>query len=60
MHLVVDQQENLPNKYTRDVPGEQARYYRGAKGFDAVFVNGALVLENDEYVDVAAGCGMVV
>lgn len=41
------------------MPGGQNRYTRYAKGYSGVWVNGAQVLENDEYTNVT-GCGQVV
>ena len=45
--------------YVQDVPGDESRYYRGAIGFNKVFVNGAMVLSEDSYTD-AQGFGQVV
>lgn len=47
------------SEWVHDVPGGQSRYVRHAKGFDAVFVNGHMVLERDEYTGVE-GCGAIV
>ena len=41
------------------MPGGQNRYTRHAKGYTGVWVNGAQILENDEYTNVT-GCGQVV
>jgi hypothetical protein len=52
--------ENGVPRFVDDMPGGASRYTRAAKGFEAVFVNGELVLENDEYVKNALPRGQVV
>ena len=56
----LDKVQAEQSSYVRDMPGEQSRYYRGASGFAAVWVNGALVLRDGAYVEEGFGNGAVV
>ncbi|HXK26232.1 MAG TPA: amidohydrolase family protein, partial [Myxococcota bacterium] len=44
-----------PEQFVGDVPGDANRYVRGAKGIEAVVVNGALTLERGRYTEARAG-----
>ncbi len=44
-----------PEQFVGDVPGDANRYVRGAKGIEAVIVNGALTLEKGHYTEARAG-----
>lgn len=55
----LDQVKNCDLEYVNDVPGGQSRYFRHAQGFEAVLVNGTLVLVKDKYTG-AKGCGSLV
>lgn len=53
--------EDVPNEYREDVPGGQSRYYRPSRGFEQVWVNGALVYtEAEGYVEGVEGVGQIV
>ena len=51
---------NEQQQYVDDMPGGARRYTREARGFDAVWVNGCKVLEEDAYTPLHAGCGRVI
>ena len=55
----IDEVEVTPLEFLEDMPARGSRYVRGAKGFEAVFVNGVMVVERNEYTD-AGPCGQVV
>ena len=55
----IDEVEVTPLEFVEDMPAHGSRYVRGAKGFDAVFVNGVMVVERNEYTD-AGPCGQIV
>ena len=44
-----------PEQFVGDVPGDANRYVRGAKGIEAVIVNGAVTLEKGRYTEARAG-----
>merc|ERR1719326_1661342 len=49
--------EGSLDTFASDMPGNQNRYTRFAKGYSGVWVNGTQVLENDEYCADIKGCG---
>lgn len=55
----LDKLENGIQEYVNDMPGGMPRYTRHAKGFEAVFVNGEMVLHQGQYTEIK-GCGQVV
>ena len=55
----IDEVEVTPLEFLEDMPARGSRYVRGAKGFEAVFVNGVMVVERNEYTD-AGPCGQIV
>ena len=55
----IDEVEVTPLEFVEDMPAHGSRYVRGAKGFDAVFVNGVMVVERNEYTDTGP-CGQIV
>ena len=55
----IDEVEVTPLEFVEDMPARGSRYVRGAKGFEAVFVNGVMVVERNEYTD-AGPCGQIV
>ena len=55
----IDEVEVTPLEFLEDMPAGGSRYVRGAKGFEAVFVNGEMVVERNEYTD-AGPCGQIV
>jgi N-acyl-D-aspartate/D-glutamate deacylase len=44
-----------PEEFVDDFPGEASRYIRRAEGYEAVIVNGEVVLQAGEYTDTRAG-----
>ena len=51
---------NGEQEFVADVPGGARRFTRHAHGFQKVWVNGALVVENDAYTRPNPGCGQLV
>ena len=43
------------DEFVDDFPGEARRYVRRAEGYQAVLVNGQIVLENGEYTAARSG-----